>query len=155
MSESAQKQPRITRSGVIVLVIVVGALGAGLIYNYADLQPSIFPLDHKPLTSFATLNQLGYNETTVLLRITWSARGSYTPLIAQVNSVEYASAVIDLTGGVLAQNHSLTIPFDVKTAVGDLHVLTVYLSVHDNDNSSSFTLIFQQDVLHQISGPIN
>ncbi|HYB06928.1 MAG TPA: hypothetical protein VEB87_02095 [Nitrososphaerales archaeon] len=133
-----------SKGGLVVMVVVVGAAAFGLFLGYLAYTNDSFPAQQRPFGDYASVVYSSFNGTELAFRVQWLNSG-YVPLYAQVTSQSTDAAntpVCSIGLSAVQSGQVVFLPFGISQASVTLNNVDLSLAVKSATNSTQFTIVY-------------
>jgi hypothetical protein len=151
------RRPGISRSGAIILVVILGATVFGLYLGYLAWTGSSFPTATRPFSEYASVVTTQFNGTELYYKVEWNSASGLLPLYAQITSPETDEAnspVCSLGLNTVATGQMIDLPFGIAAPKETLASVDLAIAVGTSQNSPQFTITYHIDSINANPGNI-
>ncbi len=160
MTTSGRKGPArsaaTSRSKLIVVAVLVGAVAFGLYVGYLAWTNDSFPTQTRPFQDYAAVTSTEFNGTEFAFHIRW-LNSDFVPYQAQLTSSTTDAAntpVCALQLGAVQSNQSIFMPFTIASPSAVLSNVDLSIGVKSPTTGADFTIVYSVATIQATNGNI-
>ena len=145
-----------SKTKLLVLAALVGAVAFGLLIGYLAYSSDSFPAQERPFSDYAKVVYSSFNGTEFAFRVEWES-SNYQPLFTQLTSPATDAAntpVCDLKLSNATSGQMIFLPFTISPASATLSNVDLAIAVQSATNSTQFTIVYNVPLVAATNAPI-
>jgi hypothetical protein len=145
-----------SKTKLLVLAALVGAVAFGLLIGYLAYSSDSFPARERPFSDYAKVVYSSFNGTEFAFRVEWES-SNYQPLFTQLTSPATDAAntpVCDLKLSNATSGQMIFLPFTISPASATLSNVDLAIAVQSATNSTQFTIVYNVPLVAATNAPI-